>query len=144
MVRPHIEPRLSFCGGSRLAPSQRLTTEHKSKNIYWSYGYVARDARERMSRQRSATVWFTGLSAYCKGKSTLTRRVEKMLIDGGWQTYVLDGDNLRHGLNRDLGFSPEDWAENIWRVGEVARLFTDYGAIVRTAFISRTARIGRT
>ncbi len=82
----------------------------------------------------AACLWLTGLSG--SGKSTLARRLEKRLVDRGVLAYVLDGDNVRHGLNRDLGFGPEHREENIRRIGEVARLFVDAGAIVITAFIS--------
>ena len=83
---------------------------------------------------RGVTLWLTGLSG--SGKSTLSHRVERLLTERGVFAYVLDGDNVRHGLNRDLGFAPEDRTENIRRVGQVAKLFTDAGAVVLTAFIS--------
>lgn len=114
--------------------SENLQRKPKSKNIKWHAGEVTRAARERVHQHRGATLWFTGLSA--SGKSTLARVIEEKLFDRGCRVYVLDGDNVRHGLNRDLGFSPEDRTENIRRVGEVAKLFTDFGAIVLTAFIS--------
>jgi adenylylsulfate kinase len=103
-------------------------------NLFWHDGEVTRADRERVHGHRGVTVWFTGLSA--SGKSTLARALEAALFERGCQTYVLDGDNVRHGLNRDLGFSPTDRTENIRRIGEVAKLFTDSGAIVLTAFIS--------
>ena len=106
----------------------------RSDNITWHHGTVTRDARATRNGHRAATVWFTGLSG--SGKSTLARALEARLFERGAQVYVLDGDNVRHGLNRDLGFAPEDRAENIRRVGEVARLFTDAGLLVLTAFIS--------
>jgi adenylyl-sulfate kinase len=106
----------------------------KSQNIHWQESDVARGDRERRNGHRGVTVWLTGLSG--SGKSTLARRLEAALFERGCQVYVLDGDNLRYGLNRDLGFSPEDRAENIRRIGEVARLLTSSGAIVVTAFIS--------
>jgi adenylylsulfate kinase len=84
--------------------------------------------------QKGVVVWFTGLSG--SGKSTLANAVDGALFERGHHTYVLDGDNIRHGLNRDLGFSPEDREENIRRIGEVARLFADAGILVLTAFIS--------
>jgi adenylyl-sulfate kinase len=90
--------------------------------------------RAQMKRQRPCVLWFTGLSG--SGKSTTANAVEKKLFELGYHTYLLDGDNVRHGLNKDLGFSPEDRAENIRRIGEVAKLFTDAGLIVLTAFIS--------
>jgi adenylylsulfate kinase len=106
----------------------------KSRNIYWHEGVISRDDRERRNAHRGVTMWFTGLSG--AGKSTLARAVEEALHMRGCQVYVLDGDNVRQGLNRDLGFSPEDRTENIRRIGEVAKLFTDFGAVVLTAFIS--------
>jgi adenylyl-sulfate kinase len=106
----------------------------KSQNIQWQDSDVQRADRERRNGHRGVTLWLTGLSG--SGKSTLARRLESALFERGCQVYVLDGDNMRHGLNRDLGFSPEDRAENIRRIGEVARLLTDLGTIVITAFIS--------
>jgi len=106
----------------------------KSQNIQWQESDVDRADRERRNGHRGVTVWLTGLSG--SGKSTLARRLEAALFERGCEVYVLDGDNMRYGLNRDLGFSPEDRAENIRRVGEVARLLTNFGAIVITAFIS--------
>jgi adenylylsulfate kinase len=95
---------------------------------------VTRYQREKALGQRGVTVWFTGLSA--SGKSTVAMLVDQMLTDRGKHCYVLDGDNVRFGLNRDLGFSPEDRNENIRRIGEVAKLFTQAGIINLTAFIS--------
>ncbi len=106
----------------------------KSKNITWHEGKITREDRERVHGHRGATLWFTGLSG--SGKSTLALTLEERLFERGCQTYVLDGDNVRHGLNRDLGFSPEDRTENIRRIGEVAKLFVDAGSLVLTAFIS--------
>jgi adenylylsulfate kinase len=106
----------------------------KSKNIFWEHGEVGRGDRESANGQRGATIWFTGLSG--SGKSTLAKQLESVLFGRGFRSYVLDGDNVRHGLNRDLGFSPEDRTENIRRIGEVAKLFTDAGSIAITAFIS--------
>lgn len=108
--------------------------ETKSKNIYWHQGAITRADRERAHGHRGVTLWFTGLSG--SGKSTLANALEEALFERGCHTYVLDGDNIRHGLNKDLGFSPEDRTENIRRIGEVAKLFTDAGTIVLTAFIS--------
>lgn len=93
-----------------------------------------REDRARLLRQRGATLWFTGLSG--SGKSTVARRVEALLVARGQVPYVLDGDNVRHGLNGDLGFTEEDRRENIRRVGEVAKLFTDAGLLTIAAFIS--------
>lgn len=106
----------------------------KSKNITWHHSIISRQDRERLLGQRGVTLWFTGLSR--SGKSTLATEVEKRLYERGYITYVLDGDNIRHGLNRDLGFSPEDREENIRRIGEVAHLFSQAGIINMTAFIS--------
>jgi adenylylsulfate kinase len=87
-----------------------------------------------MNGHRSVVVWFTGLSG--SGKSTIAHEVESQLFERGCRTYVLDGDNIRHGLTKDLGFSPEDRGENIRRVAEVANLFVQAGVIALTAFIS--------
>ena len=106
----------------------------RSTNVIWHDGLVHREQRESRRGHRGAILWFTGLSG--AGKSTLANAVEEQLFAEGCVTYVLDGDNVRHGLNGDLGFSPEDRTENIRRIGEVARLFVDAGAIVLTAFIS--------
>jgi adenylylsulfate kinase len=95
---------------------------------------VERGERERLSGHKGCTVWLTGLSG--SGKSTLANALEQRLWERGVRGYVLDGDNVRHGLNKDLGFSPEDRTENIRRIGEVAKLFTDAGVINITAFIS--------
>lgn len=108
--------------------------ERKATNITWHDGAVAREDRERLMGQKGVTLWFTGLS--CSGKSTVAHEVERRLFERGHLTYVLDGDNVRHGLNRDLGFSPADRNENIRRVGEVAKLFREAGIINLTAFIS--------
>jgi adenylylsulfate kinase len=106
----------------------------RSRNIFWSEGSVSREDRERANGHRGVMLWLTGLSA--SGKSTLARALESALFGRGCQVYVLDGDNIRHGLNRDLGFSPDDRAENIRRIGEVGKLFADFGGIAITAFIS--------
>ena len=109
-------------------------TDQKSTNITWHEGHVTRPDRENVVGQRGATIWLTGLSG--SGKSTVAVAAEKMLVESGRLAYVLDGDNVRHGLNSNLGFSPEDRTENIRRIGEVAKLFTDSGVIVFTSFIS--------
>ena len=106
----------------------------QSSHITWQPGHVTRAARGRNLGQRGVTVWLTGLSG--SGKSTVAIGVEKLLVESGHVAYVLDGDNIRHGLNKNLGFSPADRTENIRRVGEVAKLFTDAGVIVLTSFIS--------
>jgi adenylylsulfate kinase len=111
-----------------------VMSEPKAENLTWHIGEVDRDARATAHGHRGAILWLTGLSG--SGKSTIGHRVERMLIERGAFAYVLDGDNSRHGLNRDLGFSPEDRVENIRRIGEVARLFGDAGALVLSAFIS--------
>lgn len=104
------------------------------RSVVWHAGQVSGDERARHLHQRPATVWLTGLSG--AGKSTIACALERRLLDDGQSAYVLDGDNVRHGLNRDLGFSPRDRAENIRRIAEVARLMNDAGLIVITAFIS--------
>jgi adenylylsulfate kinase len=108
--------------------------DQKSTNITWHHGAVTREHRERLLRQRGVTLWLTGLSA--SGKSTIAALVEHRLIERGHLAYRLDGDNVRHGLNKNLGFSAEDRAENIRRIGEVAKLFTDAGVITLASFIS--------
>lgn len=109
-------------------------TERRATNVTWHHGEVSPDERAALLGHRPACLWLTGLSG--SGKSTLARRVERFAVARGAQAYVLDGDNLRHGLNADLGFSADDRTENIRRVGEVARLFVDSGALVLAAFIS--------
>jgi adenylylsulfate kinase len=106
----------------------------KSRHIAWTESFVAHEERAARNGHQGAVVWFTGLSG--SGKSTLSKLTEQALFERGCQCYVLDGDNMRHGLNRDLGFSPEDRTENIRRVGEVANLLRDAGQICLTAFIS--------
>lgn len=108
--------------------------EQRDANIYWHDGAITRSDRELLNGHRSFTIWFTGLSA--SGKSTLAAVTEKALYERGYHTYILDGDNVRHGLNKNLGFSPEDRMENIRRIGETANLFRDCGIINLTAFIS--------
>jgi adenylylsulfate kinase len=105
-----------------------------SKNIVWQHGAVSRRQREELNGHRSAVVWFTGLSG--SGKTTLAQAVEEHLTKAGCRAYVLDGDNLRHGLCADLDFTPQARAENIRRAAETARLFVDAGVIVLAAFIS--------
>jgi adenylylsulfate kinase len=104
------------------------------KNIVWHHATVTRARREQQNGHRGAIVWFTGLSG--SGKSTLGHAVEEALHQRGCRTFVLDGDNVRHGLCSDLGFSSEDRIENIRRIGEMAKLFMEAGVIVLTAFIS--------
>jgi adenylylsulfate kinase len=112
-----------------------LETElSKENHLTWFDGYITREDREKLHGHRGAVIWFTGLSA--SGKSTIAHRLEKMLYEAGSSTYVFDGDNVRHGLCYDLGFSPENRTENIRRIGEMARLFVDAGIIAITAFIS--------
>src|SRR5512146_3186129 len=110
------------------------TAAARTREVYWHEGQVSRRERERAQGHRGATIWLTGLSG--SGKSTIARAVEEELFGRGHRVYVLDGDNIRHGLNRDLGFSPADRAENIRRIGEVAKLFADAGVLTLTAFIS--------
>lgn len=113
-----------------------FTSWHRmsNRNITWHHGKISRANREGHNRHRSVVVWFTGLSG--SGKSTLAHALEAMLHDNGLQTLVLDGDNIRHGLCADLGFSPEDRRENLRRVAEVAKLTLDAGLITLAAFIS--------
>ena len=109
-------------------------TEIRATNITWHEGHVKRADREQLLRQKGATIWFTGLSG--SGKSTIAFTLEHALVERGHLTYVLDGDNVRHGLNKNLGFSATDREENIRRIGEVARLFADTGVFALTSFIS--------
>lgn len=109
-------------------------TIQKATNITWHHANITRADREKLLKQKGVVIWFTGLSA--SGKSTIAHTVEEKLFDRGILTYVLDGDNIRHGLNKNLGFSPEDREENIRRIGEVGKLFADAGIIAMTAFIS--------
>ena len=111
-----------------------MSDQIKSTNITWHEGNITRADRERQNGHRACVVWFTGLSG--SGKSTIARAVETLLFENGCRAYVLDGDNIRHGLNKNLGFSPEDRTENIRRIGEVAHLFVEAGVIALTAFIS--------
>lgn len=104
------------------------------KNIVWHEGKVNKEDREKNLHQQGAVLWFTGLSG--SGKSTVSTELEKHLHTIGCHTYILDGDNIRHGLNSDLTFSEEDRKENIRRIGEVSKLFVDSGTITLTAFIS--------
>lgn len=106
----------------------------KSENITWNTSKVSVVERATLQKQNALTVWLTGLSA--SGKSTLAYELERRLHDMGHASYVLDGDNIRHGLSNDLGFAPEDRKENIRRISEVAKLFNDAGIVMITAFIS--------
>lgn len=106
----------------------------KATNIVWHGGTVQKEDREKLLEQKGVVLWFTGLSG--SGKSTLARALEGKLYETGQLAYVLDGDNIRFGLNKNLGFSPEDRTENIRRIGEVAKLFADAGVVTLTAFIS--------
>jgi adenylylsulfate kinase len=108
--------------------------EVKATNITWHEGHVTRAERAGLLKQKGATLWFTGLSA--SGKSTIAFTLEHALVQQGRMAYVLDGDNIRHGLNKNLGFTAADRTENIRRIGEVAKLFADAGFITMTSFIS--------
>ncbi|MEI8062767.1 MAG: adenylyl-sulfate kinase [Verrucomicrobiota bacterium] len=127
------------CGGGVIPkgeyPNRRdVLSGVKSQNIFWSKGNIDRAARERRNRHKGAIIWLTGLSG--AGKSTIAAELERELFAMGLHTYILDGDNVRHGLSANLGFSPEDRTENIRRVGEMAKLMMDAGVMVITAFIS--------
>jgi len=115
-------------------PKRSADGHHKSDNIYWSQGKVTAEQRSRRNGHPGCVVWLTGLSG--AGKSTIATELERELFNLGKYAYVLDGDNIRHGLCSDLAFSPHDRKENIRRVGEVAKLFADAGVICITAFIS--------
>src|SRR3989337_1828253 len=108
--------------------------ESKSTNIKWHHGKITREDRVALMKQKGLTVWLTGLSG--SGKSTIAVELEHALLENRHQAYIMDGDNIRHGLNKNLGFAPEDRSENIRRIGEVAKLFTDANIITITAFIS--------
>jgi adenylylsulfate kinase len=108
--------------------------EQKATNVHWHEGEVSRADRERVLNQKGATLWFTGLSG--SGKSTVAVALEKYLNEQGHLAFRLDGDNVRLGINKNLGFSAEDRKENIRRIGEVAKLFVDAGVIVLSSFIS--------
>ncbi len=108
--------------------------EPKSDNIIWHSSQVERSDREALVGQRGVTIWLTGLSG--SGKYTIAVAAESELVRRGHLAYVLDGDNIRHGLNQNLGFSPDDRTENIRRIGEVSKLFTEAGVIVFSSFIS--------
>jgi len=109
-------------------------TKIKATNITWHEGHVSRQERETLLNQKGTLVWLTGLSA--SGKSTIAFTVEHALVQRGHLAFVLDGDNVRHGLNKNLGFSEEDRMENIRRIGEVGKLYVDTGIITLTSFIS--------
>lgn len=106
----------------------------KSTNIVWHESSVTKEDRQKLNNHKSGVLWFTGLSG--SGKSTVSAALEKEIHSLGIRTYLLDGDNVRHGLNKNLGFSPEDRTENIRRVGEVGKLMSDAGVLTLSAFIS--------
>jgi adenylylsulfate kinase len=108
--------------------------EQKATNIKWHNGKITIEDRIKLLNQKGATIWLTGLSG--SGKSTIAVELEHALIENKHQAYILDGDNIRHGLNKNLGFSPEDRTENIRRIGEVAKLFTEANIITIAAFVS--------
>lgn len=109
-------------------------TEQKATNVTWHEGEVTRAERGQLLGQKGATIWFTGLSG--SGKSTIAVALEKVLFERGHLAYRLDGDNIRLGINKNLGFSAEDRAENIRRIGEIAKLYVDTGVIVLSSFVS--------
>lgn len=106
----------------------------KSENIEWHHSEVTKEHRRQLNKHKSAVLWFTGLSG--SGKSTISVELEKKLHNAGIRAFRLDGDNIRHGLNKNLGFSPEDRKENIRRIGEVSKLMVEAGLMTLTAFIS--------
>ena len=111
-----------------------MNKDDKSSNVVWHHATVTRERREALNKHRGGVFWFTGLSG--AGKSTLAHAVEEQLHQQGCRTYVLDGDNVRHGLCADLSFSDEDRKENIRRIGQMSKLYVEAGVIVLTAFIS--------
>ncbi len=108
--------------------------EQKATNVYWHHGQITTEDRNRLLNQKGATLWFTGLSG--SGKSTIAVALEEALFERGKLSYRLDGDNIRMGINKNLGFSDEDRTENIRRIGEVSKLFVDAGIITLSSFIS--------
>ncbi len=106
----------------------------KATNIKWHQGKITKEDRVKLLNQKGVTIWLTGLSG--SGKSTIAVELEHALIENKHQAYILDGDNIRYGLNKNLGFTPEDRTENIRRIGEVAKLFTDANIITIAAFVS--------
>jgi bifunctional enzyme CysN/CysC len=125
----------NLVGGGVISGAHYTTSKAvKSENIFWTESEITAERRALRNQHRGAVVWLTGLSG--AGKSTIARALEKELFRLSMHTYVLDGDNLRHGLNANLGFAPEDRAENIRRVSEVAKLMADAGTVVITSFIS--------
>src|SRR6266576_1786671 len=126
--------RTSLCQTGLSARGGHSMTEIRATNITWHEGHVTREERAQLLKQKGATLWFTGLSG--SGKSTFAFTLEHALVQRGRLAYVLDGDNVRHGLNKNLGFSAADREENIRRIGEVAKLFADAGLITMTSFIS--------
>ncbi|MCP4236398.1 MAG: adenylyl-sulfate kinase [Aestuariibacter sp.] len=111
-----------------------MSDQEKSSNVVWHHATVTRERREKLNQHRGSVFWFTGLSG--SGKSTLAHAVEEKLHQKGYRTFVLDGDNVRHGLCADLSFSDEDRKENIRRIGQMSKLYVEAGIIVLTAFIS--------
>lgn len=109
-------------------------TDQKATNITWHDGEVSRQDRETMLKQKGCTLWFTGLSG--SGKSTVAVALEKVLMERGHLVYRLDGDNIRFGINKNLGFSADDRTENIRRIGEICKLFVDTGVITLSSFVS--------
>jgi adenylyl-sulfate kinase len=116
------------------AAEEQAQAETRSTNVTWHHHRVTKQERARRKGQKPCILWFTGFSG--SGKSTIADALETRLAGMGYHTYLLDGDNIRHGLNKDLGFSVEDRTENIRRIGEAAKLFVDAGIIALTAFIS--------
>ena len=129
----HIITRCGNISATKLSPDSKMTKKINT-NITWHKPLISQTNRDKRNRYKGVVLWLTGLPS--SGKSTLAHEVERLLFERGCNSYVLDGDNIRHRLNMDLGFSPEARKENIRRIGEVANLFADAGIIVLTAFIS--------
>lgn len=129
-----VRARQRSLGAGSLGAMSTAESSHKSENITWSRGKITPRERARQNQHSGSVVWLTGLSA--AGKSTVAIELERVLFSQGKHAFVLDGDNMRHGLCSDLGFSPEDRKENIRRIGEVAKLFAEAGFVCITAFIS--------
>lgn len=117
-----------------MTPYQKIENDSVSDDVVWHLSTVSHQDRIQLKQQKPVLLWFTGLSG--SGKSTIANAVEARLMQLGKHSYLLDGDNVRHGLNKDLGFGDQDRVENIRRIGEVAKLFIDSGSIVLSAFIS--------
>ena len=131
---PHAHKACPSMGRAQRCSVVTAAVQHRCNNITWQEGAVTREAKERLLNQRGCVLWFTGLSG--SGKSTVACTLEHALVSRGILTTLLDGDNVRHGLNCNLGFSAEDREENVRRIGEMAKLMTEAGLVTLASFIS--------